>query len=557
MSDHLNKKYDIEIEILTPLHVGAGAEKDWMKGVDYVEGNGKIYILDHKKVAKKISSDSLSSLLINKNERGLKNKLGTDISEVSNKIFKSPVSSANDIKVFIKNGLTNKPIVPGSSVKGAIRSILLDYFIEDKNTIDKRDKRFEEGIFGTANKGDEFMRFIKIADAQFEETELMNTKIFNLFGSAANLNGGWKHEFRGGTNSSFKQNGFNTIYEIIKPSEKGVLSISLADKAFQNIDKSGKFNISNRDKKKSIVDNKITKTLFPIINEHTKSYILKQIDFFEKYSNNETDKIINSLNNVLQSIPNDNSSCVLKMSAGSGFHSITGDWQFDDFSINGVNKPERRPSRGQLNRKDSTKSRKIATDGESFDLMGFVKLTVLSEELIAQREQEQKAKLEEKNRIKAERIAAEKAEQEETEAKAKAKAEAVRKAKEERIAKEKAEREERERIIKEKEEELQKAQQTNKIKKANETEEIIKNALSKLKDLNDFKVGKPVIEKYYKANKEVIDDKQIDSLKTFIGACIKRNNKRWKKVGRQDWVLVKKWVGDETAQNWFDELIKK
>ena len=33
--DVLNKKYDIKIEVLTPLSIGAGAEKDWVCGVDF------------------------------------------------------------------------------------------------------------------------------------------------------------------------------------------------------------------------------------------------------------------------------------------------------------------------------------------------------------------------------------------------------------------------------------------------------------------------------------------------------------------------------------------
>ena len=28
----VNKKYNLEIEVLTPLSIGAGAEKDWVRG---------------------------------------------------------------------------------------------------------------------------------------------------------------------------------------------------------------------------------------------------------------------------------------------------------------------------------------------------------------------------------------------------------------------------------------------------------------------------------------------------------------------------------------------
>ena len=62
------------------------------------------------------------------------------------------------------------------------------------------------------------------------------------------------------------------------------------------------------------------------------------------------------------------------MSAGSGFHSITGDWQFEDYSRTGV------WDFGRNQGKQKYESRKIAVYGEHFDLMGFVKLTAISEE---------------------------------------------------------------------------------------------------------------------------------------------------------------------------------
>ena len=128
MNNLLNKKYKLEIRVLTPLHIGAGAEKDWMEGADFIQKDEKIYKLNHKKLEKKIDVDTLSSFLIKKDSKGLSNKISGDIEKVSDQIFINPVSSTNDIKAFIKNGLSNKPIIPGSSVKGAIRSVLFKYF---------------------------------------------------------------------------------------------------------------------------------------------------------------------------------------------------------------------------------------------------------------------------------------------------------------------------------------------------------------------------------------------------------------------------------------------
>ena len=553
MNNELNNKYQLEIEVLTPLHVGAGAEKDWMKGADYISDNGKIYILNHKKVASQLSPGELASFLVNKNDDGLKKKLQGNLQELSDLVFDEPAKSDNDIKAFIKNGLNNKPIVPGSSIKGAVRSILLDYFIDHKKDIDKWDKKFETKIFGSANAGDEFMRFIKITDAPFEKTVLVNTKVFNLFGSPSNLNGGWKHEFRGGTTTHFKPTGFNTIYEVINATNKGQCSIMLSEIAFGNY----KGNFFKHDKKRQILEEHPTQVLFSIINEHTKNYLQKQIAFFDKYANKETDEINNSLRSVLDQIPADNSSCVLKMSAGSGFHSITGDWQFDDFSIDSVvNKTNRQGKiTGHIAKKDgeaSAKSRKIAVNGNNFSLMGFVKLSILTDEIIAEREAQRKAEREAERIKEAERLQAEKAEKERIEAEKRAKILAERKAEEERLAKEKAELEARDLLIQKGEEEEKKRQDQN----LQQVDEISKSGYQFLEHENVFASGRNQIEKFKK--KVPVTENDFPYIKTFILNCIDHDGtKDWKNFKRDaTWKKVISWVGKTTAQKWFLELIK-
>ncbi len=81
--------------------------------------------------------------------------------------------------------------------------------------------------------------------------------------------------------------------------------------------------------------------------------------------------------------------------------------------------------------------------------------------------------------------------------------------------------------------------------------------LSELKELNEFNKGKSIVEEYYKANNETIADDQTELLKNFVSACIKKKNKRWEKEGKQDWVLVKKWIGQATAKKWHNQLNKK
>ena len=273
--------------------------------------------------------------------------------------------------------MSGKPLLVGSSLKGAVRSILFDYLIQHENKYEveknlRDNKTKETPYFGSSNKGDEFMRFMKFSDAEFENTTLVNTKIFNLQ-KQQSWQGGWKH---GGkeTDYSFKTTGFNTIYESLVPGQIGYAHIMLSLKAFDIFRYDGTHKYEN--KKRRILNEDIT-TLFEIINRHTQNYLLKEKAFFEEYHQAEhTQDIIKSIDNILAQIPTDNTYCVLKMSAGSGFHSITGDWQYDDYTKTGVWDDTRNRNCG----KQKYKSRKIAVWDNHFDLMGFVKISALSEE---------------------------------------------------------------------------------------------------------------------------------------------------------------------------------
>lgn len=365
--DIINSKYNIALEVITPISIGAGAEKDLVKGIDFIVNNGRIYRIDLSKMQEAgIDIVSLSPYFANRDSAGILRLIGNKLAEVSDgEPLTLPAQSDNDIKAFIRNEFTGKPIVPGSSIKGAIRSILFEY-LKDSNEKD------EKTVFGKANDGNEFMRFIKFSDFEFDKTELINTKIFNL----RNNNGRWASGWKNGGNSTgeFRSTGFNTLYESLLPKEVGCGSIMLSEKQFKIID----------DDKHSHYNKKLRalslKELFAIINSHTKNYLKKELDFFLHFQNGDqyTQKIIDNIQNLIKAIPDNNAYCIFKMSAGSGFHSITGDWQFDNYLENGKDRVLDRKRKGSL-----PKSRKIAIKGKEFALMGFVKMSIATDEQLA------------------------------------------------------------------------------------------------------------------------------------------------------------------------------
>lgn len=371
-----DKKYYIELEVVTPLSVGAGNDNDWMRGIDYVVKDGRVYVLDIKKVAEQgISIESLTALFTNTDEQGILKLIGNKLEAVSKFVFKSPVTTKNAIKTFLRTQLYNKPIVAGSSIKGSVRSALFNY-LRDK-------ERTNEEVFGNMKDGTDFMRFIRIADVEIPSTRLVNTKIFNLRKDGSEWYGGWKHKGtdKGGdshTDERFNPIGFNTLYECVIPGQKGVGTISLAGHLFEVLSSNTDKTITKEHKKRTLLGEDIH-TLFEIINQVTREYLLKEKAFFEKYTAERSGELLDNINTLLDMIPDDNSSCLLKMSAGVGFHSITGDWQYDDYSQTGLWDDKRNYG------KKKYKSRKTAEYEGKLQLMGFVKLRDLSTDEITKK----------------------------------------------------------------------------------------------------------------------------------------------------------------------------
>lgn len=357
-----DKKYAIELEVVTPLSVGAGNDNDWIRGIDFIQKDSKVYVLDMKKVAEQgIDIDRLTILFENSDEDGIRLLIGNKLEKVSRFVFKSPVSTTNAIKTFLRTQFFDKPIVAGSSIKGAVRSALFNYLRDNEKT--------NEEVFGNMKDGTDFMRFIRIADIEMPATTLVNTKIFNLQNGNDGLTGGWKHKTHE-TTSQYRSSGFNTLYECVAPGQKGMGSISLSQVAFKVMYTHTQF-LSHESKKKQLLENDIT-ALFHVINQVTKGYLLKERAFFEKYPADRSEELVDNVEALLDMIPSDDSYCLIKMSAGVGFHSITGDWLFDDYSQTGY------WEEGRDTGKKKYKSRKTAEYNGHLQLMGFVKLRALT-----------------------------------------------------------------------------------------------------------------------------------------------------------------------------------
>ena len=299
--------------------------------------------------------------------------------------------------------------------------------------------------------------------------------------------------------------------------------------------------------------------------------------------------IVDNIENLLKLIPSDNTYCILKMSAGSGFHSITGDWQFDDYSTGTFDR--KRNKEGKV----LPKSRKIAIHGENLLLMGFVKIRPVSEADIetAKREKEQMMlRLQEEEKRIQEEIIKQQLFKEETERKFNAAMLEVKSLYDQRqyeSALEKfnevvaafpnchqdiidldelrfkvdaviAERKQQE-IIR-KNADAAAAVQKEKVeggmeKLLNEKYDFGPN-LGKYK-VADFKSCSNKITSWLKAakvEKVPVEQQQVllSTLKRLYETANAKDKKNWNEFNGGVWRQIITWVGEETARQWFDEL---
>lgn len=415
-----------EVEVLTPTHIGGASENHWQKDLDFIIKDNKTWILDFKKLCTVIDSFTLANVLSRENaNQTLGNLLvSKNLETISSSRFDSTFNNSSEIKRHIFNGFDGKPYIPGSSIKGAINSILLNYFYRNSTQAFQKNNKIAEQVLG--NFENSIMRFFQFTDIHFTETFLINTKIFNLQNSnGQGWTGGWKHS-RNETNNRFQEAGFTTVYESLQSFSKGSLMISfkrgVIERLYAEALKNNRIKLPPVHTAAWLTKNP-AEQLCQIINTHTLRFLEKEIAFFDNYNfDKNTESVLSKLNELkakVERLKDDSKECILRLSAGSGFHSITGDWQYDNFIDTGENQDGR--NRG----KRKYKSRKLAFQTDSkgsltFQPMGFIKLTLLDEEtkLKLQHEEALKKmreaqKAEAETKEEAERLEREKAEKEE------------------------------------------------------------------------------------------------------------------------------------------------
>ena len=191
--------FTCQIKTLTPVHVGSG--KNYMRNADFDLYNNWLTVYDAHRLQKAIAeagkevAEQYYNYLqaqerpsvfgfLKKMQWPKRNFVKYEIAVDSGYIF--------DIKAQIKNGF-GLPLLPGSSIKGALRTAIWKYLVEQVNNereIERRlpkslkikehqaDQQVKRFLLGE-NPNDDWMRVLQVSDATFnkEDLDLFKVKI--------------------------------------------------------------------------------------------------------------------------------------------------------------------------------------------------------------------------------------------------------------------------------------------------------------------------------------------------------------------------------------------
>ncbi len=388
------------LKILTPLHIGTSEEKDYVNKVDYIIRDDYAYIIDFSRFIKEqnYSIDQISNALTTNNGISPFFENENTLENYSTKRIFVGNTSPSTIKAQIKSGFGN-PLLPGSSIKGALRSVILNralFSIYSYNELkvyaekNRRNRRAnpERDLLNLSISNDPF-RLITIPDIHFSDIDYSPTKIFNLYKDHGEWTGGWKHRFRGRGSTTYEFNpiDFVTFYEHIKPDIENQLAIdcnvnrrTIQHVGSRYIDTFGDL----------FINGKYERNLLELIKEYTATYLDRERNFFYTFYNDETDDYILPTIDQLIEINKQRDTAVLRIGAGSGFHSMIGDWKYKwwdrEFNRDGshyaaIDRNDYRLERRRNNRDVLLKSRKLSfkmvdNHNYSFEPMGFVSISL-------------------------------------------------------------------------------------------------------------------------------------------------------------------------------------
>lgn len=385
----INQHVKLAIEILTPVQSGSGAEL--FKEQDFIERSGAAFIVDQQQSFSAVISGDLNidALL----EKGL---TLSDLVLAAGQDFgyrlpglSSPQRVPEKFREQLKDA-TNRPYLPGSAIKGAIRTALIAEWIRTAGKSDnvaksiarlfpnkyinpkEASKKLMEALAGKEAKEDIFRSF-KVKDAYFSDTDLRLADIR------------WLNENRWRSMSKRKsidnwQEADGIYAEVLQANALTLVDMQWDGFLLSDISRWQHPNTVGNIAPQNFDD------LKQRLNQHATYRLQSEIDYYKAQSKPAPE---NECKRILTLMETQSNCAYLQMSWGSGWRGMTGDCYTDEqvrtfreiFNLGHTGKP-------------FPKTRRLIVAGEPKLPLGWIRLMpyeLVAEKLEKQQRQQQKA----------------------------------------------------------------------------------------------------------------------------------------------------------------------
>lgn len=365
----------MKLETITALHIGSGdilqKDSDFVFGID-TEERSVVYVINPRKVLALIGEENVDAWTV-----AIENGRSTEdivklyvpkasITDYSLHAIDSYLSSpAQQIKEFIRDGF-DRPYIPGSSIKGAIRTAVLssiaqamnetDFFKNVKNKGYITPNTLEAKVFGK-NPNNDVFRYVRVSDAFVTGCR---TAVCNM----VNINE--RKE------KSFWDTSKQMATEVLLPGAKVDFSLFLKQPDLRPNDMPAT--------PKTLCS---VEALLDVINNHTRKLLADEIKIWESKSvdipsKKKVNKYIAKLKDLLNIVNacKGTRSAIMRMGHGAGWRFMTGAWlkRLSDNDFEKVVNKARLNNNEKYSKYDFPKSRRL--EEGLCEPLGFVKITL-------------------------------------------------------------------------------------------------------------------------------------------------------------------------------------
>ena len=360
------------LEVLTPVHVGSGVK--WQKDFDFVVDGAGTYVVpepllmnylhDHPEAISRLEDHNARVELLWEIEGGMEYSL--------------PCYS-RDILAFLRDG-NGQPFLPGSSLKGALRTVIFRQFWDQQNPerqqrlLNQLGQRREwaaqpllRAVLGP-NPNHDLLRVLAVRDVPLRQENLDLYRLFIL--SLTRPDGsqfGWRNIPRRQATNRIRE--ATSVYaEMIKPGTRSSLSLRL-DRFLLEDDRAER-ELHFRDKQLSL------ERLARWANRHARRLLEREQAFLEQCDDGQLQRLLDNIGKLLDVIPeqdtDEEGQCfLLRLGWSSGWQAMTGGY----LSGEALRRVRGRYRLGKPQFPIFPKTRKIVFDGEEPAwLAGWIKI---------------------------------------------------------------------------------------------------------------------------------------------------------------------------------------